>query len=111
MNIKHRSVWKQIELDGRELAMYKIAYSAAATATRPAKVSVIVRRHGVEIYDGVPIKGNQLFSDMMVAWIPVQALSLENLTRYVTEIEAREIIAVHRMNRNQLIQVLRREAS
>lgn len=110
MNIKHRSIWKQIELDGHELAMFKVAYSAASTATKPAKVSVVIRRNGIEIYQGGPQKGNQLYSDHQIAWVPAHTLSVENLEQFVTGMEAKEIIAVYKMNRNHLIQVLRQEA-
>jgi hypothetical protein len=111
VNIKYTAVWKLIEFDGHDLAMHKIVFSAASTPTRPVKSSAFVQRNGVYIYAGVPNKKNHIFDDRLITWIAAPELSIKRLVEYVTPLEAREIIAIHKMNRDHLLRVIRKEAS
>jgi hypothetical protein len=100
-----QTAWRFHRL-GSELVMAKDLCFIDTLHHLARPTAVLVRRHGVSIQQSKLQDGRQLSEKDSALFIPAKVLSVEILRQHFSVVESAEIMAMFKMNRDQLLHCL-----
>ncbi|WP_136524129.1 hypothetical protein [Geomonas ferrireducens] len=102
-----QTAWRFYRLYNSELVLARDLSFIDSLHHRARLTAVLVHRNGVSIHQGALQDGRAPHESDCIMFIPARALSPEILRRHFSLVVAAEIMAIFRMNRDQLLHCLR----